>query len=229
MFYALYPLNIEPPTDDKPFYFHYYTWDKIRLSDSRDLLSIYRHDISYIILVVVLLQALLMSAVFIFGPLGMPKKAGISKCPSRYRFMLYFACLGMGFMFIEVTLIQKFILFLGHPVYSLSMVLSSLLVFAGLGSLYTVRVNQGAVARQLSVILGCLVALVLIYSFVLTKLSYFFLGWNLMARFAISAMCCASLPLGHVDYATGTPSVFGSGHFRNRLSRSLILALRHLT
>jgi len=204
VFYALYPLNIEPPTDDKPFYFHYYTWDKIHLSESRDLLSIYRHDISYMILIVVLVQALLMSAVFILGPLGMAKKAGISKCPLRYRFMLYFACLGMGFMFIEVTLIQKFILFLGHPVYSFSVVLSSLLVFAGLGSLYTTRFCQGAVTSKLSIIIGSLVALVLIYSFVLTKLSYFFLGWDLTARFAVSALLLA--PLG---FLMGMPFPIG--------------------
>ena len=204
VFYSIYPLNVEPPTDDKPFYFHYYTWDKIRFSKSQDLLAIYRHDISYLILIVVLVMALFLSAVFIVAPLAMVKKAGISKCPLCYRFMLYFACLGMGFMFIEVTLIQKFILFLGHPVYSLSVVLSSLLVFAGLGSLYTVRFSHGAVTRKLSVILGSLVTLVLIYSYVLTKLSYLFLGWDLTARFAVSALLLA--PLG---FLMGMPFPIG--------------------
>jgi hypothetical protein len=109
----------------------------------------------------------------------------------------------MGFMFIEITLIQKFILFLGHPVYSLSVVLSSLLVFAGIGSLYTVRLNQEH-ARKLVIIIGSLVTIVLVYSFLLTKLAYIFLGWTLICRFTISVLLLA--PLG---FLIGMPFPIG--------------------
>jgi hypothetical protein len=202
-FYELYPLNIEPPSDDNPFYFHYYTWDKINLSKARNLFSIYRHDTSYLVLLAVLLQAVFLSAVFIIGPLLVARKAKISRSSARYRFLVYFACLGVGFMFIEVTLIQKFILFLGHPVYSLSVVLSSLLVFAGMGSLCTVKFRQDY-AKKLVIVLGGLVALVLVYSFLLTRLSYIFLGWSLTSRFAISILLLA--PLG---FLMGMPFPIG--------------------
>jgi len=203
-FYKEYPLNVEPPSDDNPFYFHYYTWDKINLFKSRDLLCIYRHDISYLVLLAVLLQAVFLSAVFILGPLFLAKRERISQCPSRYSFLVYFACLGVGFMFVEVTLIQKFILFLGHPVYSLSVVLSSLLIFAGIGSLSTIKFKQDFAKKSVMVVLGSLVTLVLVYSFLLTELSYIFLGWSLTSRFAISIFLLA--PLG---FLMGMPFPIG--------------------
>jgi len=204
LFYDLYPLNIEPPTDDKPFYFHYYTWNKIRLSKLSDLLfSWYKNDVSYLILITVLLQAVIPSALFILAPLGIAGKTEISKSRLRWRFLLYFGCLGMGFMFIEVTLIQKFILFLGHPVYSLSVVLSSLLIFAGLGSLFISDMNPRSTKRLLT-ILGILSGVVLAYSFVLPRLSYIFLGLPLIARFVISVLLLA--PLG---FLMGMPFPIG--------------------
>jgi len=48
--------------------------------------------------------------------------------------LLYFACLGVGFLIVEIVLIQRFVLFLGHPVYAISVILFSLLFFGGLGS-----------------------------------------------------------------------------------------------
>ncbi len=57
--------------------------------------------------------------------------------PVRFRwgYILYFACLGFGYMLIEIPLIQKFILFLGQPLYAIAVILSSLLIFSGIGSL----------------------------------------------------------------------------------------------
>lgn len=193
LFYELYPFNIEPPTDDKPFYFHSYNWKNIDVSKVWRLSSIDRNNISYLILLFLLVQAAILSVVFIFVPLVFLKRDGISKILSERFFLLYFSCLGLGFMFVEVTLIQKFILFLGHPVYSVSVVLSSLLVFAGLGSLYTARISRNYV-RKLRVVLCVLVVLLFVYSPLLTKVSHIFLGWHLIARFTISILLIA--PLG---------------------------------
>ena len=56
---------------------------------------------------------------------------------SPWRFLVYFPAIGMAFMLIEIAFIQKFILFLHHPLYAVSVVLCAFLVFAGLGSLMT--------------------------------------------------------------------------------------------
>src|SRR4030095_10758921 len=53
---------------------------------------------------------------------------------TRARVGTYFLALGCGFMFIEIAFIQKFILFLGHPLYAVAVVLFAFLIFAGLGS-----------------------------------------------------------------------------------------------
>ena len=55
--------------------------------------------------------------------------------------LAYFACLGAGFMLIEVALLQRFVLLLGHPVYSLTVTLFSLLLGTGIGSLLSRHVT----------------------------------------------------------------------------------------
>ena len=54
-------------------------------------------------------------------------------------FLLYFLCIGAGYILIEMALIQKFVLFLGHPTYALTVVIFSMLVSSGLGSYFSRR------------------------------------------------------------------------------------------
>jgi uncharacterized membrane protein len=54
-------------------------------------------------------------------------------------FLIFFSGLGIGFIFIEIVLMQKLVLFLGHPLYSITVTLFSLLVFTGLGSFLSQR------------------------------------------------------------------------------------------
>ena len=58
--------------------------------------------------------------------------------------LLFFAAIGIGFLTLEIVLIQRFVLFLGFPTYALSVVLFSLLVFTGLGSLLAGRCERPA-------------------------------------------------------------------------------------
>jgi hypothetical protein len=75
--------------------------------------------------------------------------------------LLYFAGLGLGFMLLEIALIQRFILFWGHPLYAAASVIGTLLTGMGLGSLYSSRLDDLAAARRiiLVVVLGFLLAL----------------------------------------------------------------------
>ena len=68
---------------------------------------------------------------------------------------LYFSLLGIGFMLIEVALLQRFVLLLGHPVYSLTVTLFSLLLGTGLGSFLSRRIPDAAVrGRALAALAG---------------------------------------------------------------------------
>ncbi|MDX1776164.1 MAG: hypothetical protein R3297_06255, partial [Desulfobulbales bacterium] len=91
----------------------------------------------YLILVLTLLQALAASLILILLPVVARNGTQIPAATwSRPRIALYFFAIGLGFLFLEIAFMQKFILFLGHPLYSAAVVLAVFLIFAGLGSQY---------------------------------------------------------------------------------------------
>ena len=67
---------------------------------------------------------------------------------------VYFAALGLGFMFFEITMIQRLVLFLGYPTYSLTVTLASILLFTGLGALLSHRLAPSTWRTALPVLLG---------------------------------------------------------------------------
>ena len=86
-----------------------------------------------LVLFFVFLVALVLALLFILFPLFWFRKEAFNRRRAGPE-VGYFVCLGLGFILIEMTLVQKFILFLGRPVYALSIVLFSTLLFSGLGS-----------------------------------------------------------------------------------------------
>lgn len=132
-----YKFDIRPATDNKPYFFKFFKWSTLP-----EIASLYRQgglsllESGYIVLIVGTLQAFLASALFIVLPLWRWKdQFGLqSRSVPTGRLSAYFFCLGLAFLFIEIAFIQKFILFLHHPVYSVAVVLSSFLIAAGMGS-----------------------------------------------------------------------------------------------
>jgi hypothetical protein len=101
--------------------------------------------------------------------------------------LAYFALLGLGFLFIEIPLVQRFILFVGKPVYALAVVLFGLLLFSGVGSILSRRVPWRVVLATLAVLgLACPVLLPVLFRSSL--------GLPLAIRFGIGVMALA--PLG---------------------------------
>jgi hypothetical protein len=186
-FYAGYPLDVSPTTDDRPFFFEYYGWTNFGTFRSGKLT-----------LTVLLIQAALLAAALILWPLWRFRgsRSGLSTRGAR-RFIIYFAALGIGFIFIEIGLMQRFILFLGHPVFALSVVLFALLTFGGVGSFLSNRlVSADADPRRgQRLVIPLLAALVVIYSFLLPPLFRAGLGWSLEARIILSVLLLAPLGL----------------------------------
>src|SRR5690606_19514135 len=99
-----------------------------------------------------LIFALLVLAALLVGvPLLIHRKDILPLHQTKY-YLGYFTCLGVGFMGIELGLMQKFSLFLGHPVYALAVVLAALLLFSSLGSLASTRIDDSAVSKQAATI-----------------------------------------------------------------------------
>lgn len=132
-----YPFDLSAPTDRRPYYYNFFRWKALPLLLQAGPQRIPFTEWGCFVLWICLLVAGIISFLLIVLPLF-----STSFSPSRYRLpvFLYFALLGIGYLFIEMPLIQKFILFLHHPTYSLSVILSSLLFFSGLGSYYSDRV-----------------------------------------------------------------------------------------
>ena len=118
--------------------------------------------------------------------------------------MLYFACLGLGFMFIEIGLLRSFILFLGPPIYSLAVILCSLLIFSGCGALFSGRLAEERISQSLMSILLALVLLSLVYVIALPGLLQPWLGLPVALRCLIAGLLIA--PLG---FLMGMPLPLG--------------------
>jgi hypothetical protein len=173
--YVDYRFEIRPPTDDRPFFFHYFKWRQ-----TPEILAAFGltwqpfGGSGFFVLIALLLLVTLASALFIVAPLlvqrglRMPSAGGASgeRPISRRRVFLYYACLGLAFLFVEIPLAQYFILVLAQPVVALSVVLFAILLFSGLGSI-TVR------RWRLEWALIALVILIGVYLLVLAPLSTF--------------------------------------------------------
>jgi SAM-dependent methyltransferase len=133
-FMESYKFAIGPATDDRPYFFHFFKWKVLpEILSMRGQGGLPLIEWTYPILILTLLQAVAVSTVLILLPLvfGARMRASGRRC---VRTAVYFFSLGLAFLFIEIAFIQKFILFLSHPLYAVSVVLAGFLIFAGLGS-----------------------------------------------------------------------------------------------
>jgi len=194
-FWKNYPVDISPTTDDRPFFFNLF-----RVGDALDpkvvgASGVYRRGVEALQILGRLLAVTAgISALFILGPLLLFERRAL-KAKGRSSFLLYFASLGAGFMLIEIPVVQRFILFLGHPIYALAVVLFSLLFFGGLGSFSTRRVTADRAAARLTWSIPALVALSLLNAFAAPPLLNALLPLPLEGRMAVAVMLLAPLGL----------------------------------
>ena len=106
--------------------------------------------------------------------------------------LAYFAALGLGYIMVEIALLQRFLLFLGQPIYTYAVILAGLLIFTGVGSWIAGRMQQ---TRALSRSLVVALAVVVITALVTPPVFQFFLGYALGVRIAISLLLVAPLGL----------------------------------
>jgi SAM-dependent methyltransferase len=173
-FIRAYPLDISPATDNRPFFFNL-----ILLGDLLDpALSgsgVYRTSMEAItILFAVIAVTAVLSALFIVVPLWLGgRRRGLAQ-PSPAT-LTYFGGLGLAFMLVEIPTMQKLTVYLGQPVYSLAVVLFSLLLFSGLGSWWSGRWPAAQIAGRLRRVFPLLVGFLLLHAL----LSSFVLAWTL--------------------------------------------------
>lgn len=195
-FYRDSLFNLRPATDDQPYFFHFFRWKNapyLVRSMGRQWLPFV--EWGYIVLVATLVQATAASVVLIGFPVWFTVRG------SRFAVLLYFACLGLGFMFLEIALMQKFVLFLGHPLYAAATVIATFLFFAGLGATQAGRRVRSA--RWPAVMIF---ALTLLYLFALPVVFRVFMTAGLAARFGLTIALLAPLA-----FCMGLPFPLGLG------------------
>jgi hypothetical protein len=245
-FYAGYDFSVSPPTDDRPFFFHFFRWQQTP-AVLRTLGKTWQPfgGSGVFVLVALLGLALLTSTLLILGPhlvIGARRRQGAPEgrenrmrertapplgrgsAPAddslpgggagpagprprrslRVGTLLYFGFLGLAYLFVEIPLMQRFILFLGQPVYAMTAVLFALLLFSGLGSFSARRMPH-----RLS--LGALAAAIVLFPLLLPMLFRSALGLPLGSRFVIAVLVLA--PMG---FLMGVPFAKGIGILEQR-------------
>jgi spermidine synthase len=193
-FLASYPYDVEPVDDDRPFFFQFYRFANFFDGTSTEGgYSITRIPVGYAVLAASLVQMSLLSALFILGPLW-SDRSGLRSVPKLGARLSFFAALGAGFMTIEITAIQAFTVFLGHPIYSMAITLTALLVTTGLGSAWAgSRSDPPAQLIRLAVI--GVVSWALVTGLVLQPVLDIAIAWPLLARGALVGLWLAPVGL----------------------------------
>lgn len=160
--YDEYPFDVRPPTDDHPFFNHFFKWSQAG-SIVANLGKTWQPfgGAGYFVILTFLLLAIFMSALLILLPLATKKNllagdiSNISLHPKSIAMLAYFLLIGLGFILVELPLIQYFILFLGYPAYALTAVIFTLLFFSSLGSRCTTRIPRRIAIGTLVFVLIC--------------------------------------------------------------------------
>jgi len=153
--YRAYPFDVRPPEDDRPFFGHFFRWRQ-----APDVLAMAGHTwqpfggAGYFVLLALLALAVLAAGGVILLPLAARGGKAGARGGRLVTRLGYFALLGLGYLCVEIPLLQRFILFLGSPTYAMATVLFALLLFSGLGSLLSRRVPLGPVLILLPALVG---------------------------------------------------------------------------
>ena len=133
--------DLTPPTDDRPFFFNQLPLTRAWKAFDIEFYKATGVRSGNMLASLTLLAILLVATVLVMSVIVLPLRPAIRETNSRLAIAgsVYFLCLGIAFMFVEIGLLQRLSVFLGHPIYSLSIVLFSIILFTGLGSLASER------------------------------------------------------------------------------------------
>lgn len=190
-FYHSYTFNVRPATDDRPYFSQFIRWKNLStLSETFNRQGLPFLEIGYLIVVLTFFQMLIIAVVLILLPLSRIR----SQVSGKWRLLFYFGGIGLGYMFVEIVLIQRFILYFGNPIYATAAVIACLLVASGAGSYYSSRL----MAKGYRVWIGPVVIILLLFllSGILQPVLLGSIGRPLTAKLIILLLIV--VPLGFV-------------------------------
>jgi hypothetical protein len=186
---------LDPVTDDRPFFFHSLKWRSVLsgLVTARKELWFFPGSLTgQLMLLMMLLQAILVGGALIVLPLAR-RGLGQVSLSTTLAFLVYFLGLGLGFLMIEISFVQKYVLVLGYPTYSLSVTVCSLLVSAAAGAALSQR-GWARPERFLGWLLAATVGLIVLEGAALSALREHVLAASLPIRITLTVLM--QFPLG---------------------------------
>lgn len=138
--YQSYVFDIRPARDDRPYYTGYFKWSNRKLFQGK--MGQIPEEWGYMMNLATLGMSLIFGLLIILIPMVSRWKELFSSQKGTPGIIFYFTLLGLGYMFVEIYLMQKLVFFLGNPIYSTSLVITSMLILSGLGSLYSSRFKE---------------------------------------------------------------------------------------
>ena len=194
-FAASYPYDVTPVTDDAPFFF--FTLKSGALLKSANFFSHearrsidWKVGLGVVVLDAVLLISLGAVLVLLILPLVLSRRsrsAGLGR-------LIYFVAIGLGYILVEISFVQRLVLFLGHPTYAITVVIFLLLASSGAGSLLSRRWAAGG--RTIRMTLAAVAAALAVYTFALPRLLAAAVGLEFGIKLLVSGAIL--IPLGFV-------------------------------
>jgi hypothetical protein len=199
-FYESYRSDIRPTTDDRPFFFH-----TTKIRDQLDVAfgqkMLFGNGLSALMTLLGISTTLVV--LFVIGPLVLAGR-GQARPRGWLAWLVYFGALGAGFMLIEVSVLQRFVLLLGHPVYSLTVTLFSLLLGTGLGAAWSRRLDANSLRRSGAIGVGIVAAIALVFLAVATPIVSWAIPFSRPTRMLVAVVML--VPIG---IALGIPMPTG--------------------
>jgi len=191
-FIAASPFDISPTTDNQPYHSLSVRWRGLKhLRSTMGDRWVSFADWGYIVLIATVVQAALAAVVLVLLPLFVARGGRVS-VRLRIGTLAYFAALGLGYMLIELCLMQKLSLFLASPMHSAALILTTFMVFSGVGSLTSRRLARSSRQGALTGALGTVGVGLILWATGEPVLRQF-VGQPLLLRCIIAALYAAPL------------------------------------
>jgi len=189
-----YAYNVSPVSDSAPFFFFTlktrYVLENILAGTGRGM--DWRINLGVVVLGMVLIISIVAVLAFLILPLALHRRHENGGRQTSIIALLFFIAVGFGYILVEISLIQRFVLFLGHPTYALTVVVFLLLLSSGCGSVAARRWISDS--NRILPLLGLIAALILLNVLVLPWLLSIAVGLPFFIKLMLSGLVLA--PLG---------------------------------
>ncbi|MFC1849559.1 hypothetical protein ACFL27_05045, partial [candidate division CSSED10-310 bacterium] len=195
-FLQTYPYDVQATTDDKPYFFFFLKpFQFLTQQGDQQHLTWASRKTPRILLQAFSLVTVLVLVLALFIPM-LVGRLRLTATKGAGRGLLYFAAIGLGFIMVEISLIQRFTLLLGQPLYSFAGILGCMLIFSGLGSFGSHYIETAHLQRRARLVISVVVLGILVHALFMPALLSVAMGASFWWRLMIVVVTIA--PLGFV-------------------------------